>query len=119
MTEKQVDPARERAKQQAQKFNAMSEAATRLGILRERLAFTRMLLVSEASAEARVIILFDDRKDPTIRGSIYGSHRDAWKKLASEPVSSSVPLLGVAETALREQIRKQENLLRDMGVTDV
>ena len=117
MKNKKVDPDQERAQKQSAEFLKMSNGTKLLGQLRECLAFTRMLALTEAPSGSRIIILFDSGEDHAYNP--YQSDLDYCKQLVSEPILSGVPLLGVAETALREQIRKQEDALRDMGVTNI
>ena len=61
---------------------------------------------------------FNEDKD-NYHFTMYRSRRDKWDVLVSEDVDISTPILGATETALREQIRKQAGILREMGVTDV
>lgn len=106
-----------RATLQAEKFHEMAKAAEQLGKLRQRPALVRGLLENGASNKSRVIVAFDEGKDAQI--GMHRSYRDAWDILVLEDLGVSTPILGATETVLREQIRKQESSLREMGVTDV
>lgn len=114
---KKVDDDQRRAEIQAEKFLSLSNRAKKLGELRECLAVVRGLLLNGTPERARIIVAFDDGTER--RHMVYGSIRDFWKQLVSERTAIGIPILGATETTLREQIRKQEAALRDMGVTDI
>ena len=115
---KEVDADQKRAELQADKFRRMSDEASRLGKLRQCLALVRGLINSVTPSNSRVIVAFNENKNRP-HGSLYGSPRDDWQIIVSELPNLSVPILGAAETTLREQIRKQESSLQELGVTNV
>ena len=105
------DPAETKAEQ----LKKMAVEADKLGALRGALAQVRGLIGSDDPV-GKIIVLYNDGEQHD--RSLYGSARDYWSALGSEKLELSTPILGALETTLREQIRKQETVLREMGVTD-
>ncbi len=109
--EQKMTPDEERA----EKLKQMATAAKTLGNLRGDLAKIRGLINAEGSPQDKIVVMYDDGEDHST-----SIHPRAlfFKTLGTEQLDLATPILGALETVVREQIRKQETILREMGVTD-
>lgn len=117
---KAMDETKDPARICANKFRRVAALADTLGGLRAKLAYVRSLLesVTGTSPEGRVVLLYDDGNKKS-RYDIYSHERDRWSDLGAVDLGDAADVLRAHEAALRVQIEKAEQDLRDAGVTDI
>ena len=95
------------------RYQKISSLAQSLAKKQKQLMLIRALLTSEAfHPKAELILQYDDGKD-RYGGRMYMFE---FETLIREQMDLATPILGAAETSIREQIRKLEEQLRELGV---
>jgi hypothetical protein len=108
---KKTEPQEEEPKPDPLK--EIGRLAERVGEIRKRLAMVQGLIAKDGGGG---VILF--RRHDGVPSDIFvlrGEYHE-WNSLVSVSGSDARPILGAAETALREQLRIAENELRQLGV---
>ena len=93
-----------------ERYKKISNVADRLSKYQRQLVSVHALLTTKAFPDASgLVVKYDDGN--------YNPHAfgDGLKTLLFEDMDLATPILGAVETALREQIRKEEANLRELG----
>ncbi len=95
------------------RYQKIAELAGKISKCKEQLILVCALLTTKTfDSGAKLIVSYDDGSTNSFHRSLYGLEHET---LNSEEMNLSIPILGAVETSLREQIRKLEGQLRDLG----
>ena len=96
------------------RYKNIAYLADHISKLQRQLTVIRGLLTTKSfDLGSKLVLKYDDGLDKAVHYMMYFDGLDV---LVEEEMELAIPFLGAAETSIREQIRKLEEQLRELGV---